>query len=143
LTVLIAFFTSNLGLSYTLKKIYYGDTNPVVNLPAIPYHNNTLDHCNVTRIDINLNRQDTSRDSGLWWSWGKSEAIVSLRFNLSKMMLIKEKATANCFVHNELPHRPVIEVQTTYQIREAGNFDAFVRMDNQSAASLWWGAQLM
>ncbi|KAF8850759.1 hypothetical protein BDZ45DRAFT_184966 [Acephala macrosclerotiorum] len=123
------FFTTNLGLSYSFNRVYQtAPDGTTKDYPAVPYLNNTLENCSVSQIYSNMQRKDRSTASGAWWSWGRTTStatVLCTLYGASKPMTGEFKTT---FITN--PTGPDFS-------------DIYVRLDNQTAASQWWGAQLL
>lgn len=74
------YFTTNLGLIYTLTKVSQGQANgPMRPLPAVSYWNTTLHDCTVDLIDIQMERKEysaTNLYASNFWTWDTSYASV-------------------------------------------------------------------
>ena len=80
LTVGSRYFTTNLGLTYTLDGLWREGSDGIENrvLPATSYQNTQLDNCEVRQILIDFMRRDETQFPHNWWSWGLTTASVSL-----------------------------------------------------------------
>lgn len=121
------FFTSNLGLQYEVKSITssMNETQKPTSLPSVPYLNNTLENCFLTKAALNLHKSDTAARATWWLSWKTSYTV----------------ATASCLIVTDLG-----TVNLTLGVQYAGENDYvydYVIDDNYTThASTWWGTRL-
>ena len=78
LTTGSTYFTSNLGFTYTVDKLWLEDTSGAQNriLPATGYQNVLLENCEVLLIQVDFIRKDQTMSSSNWWSWSSTTASV-------------------------------------------------------------------
>lgn len=122
------FFTSHLGLTYTLKSIWTGSSadNVTTNFPALAYLNNPLEDCHVDLVDVEMRR--SSRDNGApapWWVWEASYADATAHCTI---------ATDTGFVNASFTVH-YTDLQRTY--------DYVLETDYVKSASIWWGTRLV
>jgi hypothetical protein len=127
------YFTSNLGLIYTVDKISQTREGATLPVPAISYFNTTLENCTVNNVDMFFQRRecsDQNNDGRDFWTWDSSSA----------------SGTATCDVIADTEVYSVRFVATLPTIREADNnalLQNFVQLNNQSQPSVCWGANLV
>lgn len=80
LTTGSTYFTSNLGFTYTLDKIWVEGSSGIQNgiRPAAAYKNAVLEDCDVRLIEIDFLRSDQTWVHDNFWTWGATTAQVSL-----------------------------------------------------------------
>ncbi|KAK5136246.1 hypothetical protein LTR08_003853 [Meristemomyces frigidus] len=124
------YFTSNLGLTYSLSKmwredIHSGDDEVV---PAAAYKNAPLYGCEVALIHVELSRLDFTRFPGNSWSWGATTA----------------DATATCTIYTE---SGPLKADLVVQLPIAKDYDQilsrFLSLQKYIRTSMWCGAQLL
>lgn len=124
------FITTNLGLQYTVSRIFIPGKTPPQQRASVSYHNNILEKCDVTRISIELKKSDAS-----------IPRRNQTRFRRYSWMESGASAFAQCIIRNsegsftlefEVKYAPVIYSH------------AFIARDNlESYPALWWGARLL
>lgn len=120
------FMTTNSGFYYTLNSVIYHSETPDQQRSSLPYLNNTLKNCQVTTIDIILNKADNSSPGNhYWWSWMESSA----------------DATAQCDVANAEGDFTII-FSANYATL-ATLYDYVVIDNSTTRASVWWGTRLL
>jgi hypothetical protein len=72
------FFTSKLGLTYTIDRLRHANSIDKEDriLSATAYQNTVLRDCEVRGINIDFMRRDYTRWPQNWWSWGLTSASV-------------------------------------------------------------------
>lgn len=122
------FFTTNLGLSYTLTSVsqYNIQTNETTRFPSLQYLNQTLQDCQIDEVDLYMRKSDqTENGKGRWWSWDDSSAA----------------ATAHCTIDTSIG--PVNVTFSTSYKSDPKKFLYTIQNNYTSAASLWWGTRLL
>jgi hypothetical protein len=78
LTTGSTYFTSNLGFSYALDKLWREDSSGMQSriLPATAYQNALLEDCEVRMIEIDFLRKDQTMVANNWWTWSSTTASV-------------------------------------------------------------------
>jgi hypothetical protein len=116
------FFTSNLGLTYTLTGVRNHNTT----FPALVYMNNPLEDCYVDFVDVEMRRSSRSdRIPTFWWVFGASYATASVHCTI---------ATDAGFV-NATFTVPYTDLGRTYTY--------VLEADPAKSASIWWGTRLV
>ena len=126
------YFTSNLGLRYTLEQINKVQPNGSAGdiIPAVSYLNNLLTDCVIGEVDVIMRRLDSSTASHGWESWADSYAY----------------ATARCTIPtNGFSAYLNFTVQLPKMIYSGNGklLNAFIDLDAIKQPSMWWGAQLI
>jgi hypothetical protein len=126
------FFTNQSGLTYTLLAVNDTLDGPIGTLiPALPYYNNlTLQNCNVSVIQIDLDHLDRTPNQVIAADWGMQ--IYTRIFCI------------------------VADTHGTYELSFRGSYDfltddyslltgsqQFVAIDPTSRAAFWWGESLL
>ena len=123
-----SFFTTNLGLSYTLKSVtqYDPKANETIHLPSLPYLNQTLQDCEIDSVILYTKKSDVSENgNGAWWSWGDSTG----------------GATAHCTISTAVG--PVDATFSTTYDTSAKQFDYVIQNSYKNTSSMWWGTRLL
>ena len=128
------YFTSNLGLTYTLKQISQVDSNGTLTImPAVSYLNANLTDCVIGSIDMQMGRKDSAPISDTWITWADSAASATVRCTVPT-------ESSNVYLNLTVQLPKIIDSATD------NLFKAFVKVDRSSPGnrtSLWWAAQLM
>ncbi|KAF4342813.1 hypothetical protein FBEOM_3221 [Fusarium beomiforme] len=122
------FFTTNLGFQYSVKGINLlnDDSEVQKTYPSIPYINNTLEDCYLSRIDINLRKSDARASSSWWLSW-----ITTFT-----------EATVSCNVMTS-EGRVNLTLGVEYKGQSDHLYDYVIEDDYKTRASTWWGTRLL
>jgi hypothetical protein len=123
------FITTNRGLQYTVRKIFYHPPGSKVEeqQPSILYHNNVLTNCDVDIISLTMKKIDTAKPDPeyRWWSWMDSSA----------------EAVASCTVVND---DGLFTLEFLVEYDTPDNDYTYMALNNATThASFWWGSRLM
>lgn len=122
------FFTTNLGLHYTLTGVSQYDpaSGQTIPLPSLRYLNHTLEDCYIDQVILHMEKDDESYNGlGYWWSWDDSSA----------------NAYAHCRVESTLG--PVNASFSTSYKPGPKDYSYAITNNYTSAASMWWGTRLL
>lgn len=123
-----SFFSTNLGLQYTLTSVsqYDTDSGHTIPLPSLRYLNHTLQDCHITQVILHMEKDDESYNGlGYWWSWDDSSA----------------NAYATCTVETSLG--PVNASFSTSYKPGPKDYSYAISTNYTTAASMWWGTRLL
>lgn len=122
------FFTTNLGLSYTLDSVtqYNKATNQTVHLPSLPYLNQTLEDCQIDQVVLYMRKNDQSENGhSAWWSWGDSTGAATAHCTVSTAVGLVNASFAATYSSSPKQYSYVIQDNYTEQ------------------SSMWWGTRLL
>lgn len=121
-----SFFTSNLGLRYTVKTITDADRR---SRSTMSYKNNVLTDCVPTVIELRLRKVDTAvPPAAPWWmSWVDSTMT----------------ATVDCTVVTDDDGGPLTVTLVTADTGHGDHSYDYVVDDDKTRGSFWWGTRLL
>ena len=126
-------FTTNLGLIYTVDKIWQEQSSFIQPFPAISYLNTSLVNCTVDQIDVQMHRREHSDRNdipGNFWTWDSSWAEAGAVCNI-----IADSGVYFVSVNVTLP--PIREADNNALLR------TFVQLNKSQQPVIYLGAQLL
>ncbi|KAF2664058.1 hypothetical protein BT63DRAFT_418197 [Microthyrium microscopicum] len=118
------FMTTNLGLHYTVTEIRHKVSGMEVHPSQVSYTNNTLQNCEVDKIDTRLQKADRSPPGGYFWSWQTSAPSV----------------WASCDVENE---EGVFRIFFKTGSIDLSSYSYVADYNHTTHASTWWGTRIL
>jgi hypothetical protein len=112
LTTGATYFTSNLGFTYTLDKLWREGSSGIQHriLPAVAYQNALLEDCQVMTVEIEFIRRDQTMIKTNWWTWGTTTASVRLllgsAWSVASAFLQEGEVDARTMLVNECEYQP-------------------------------------
>ncbi|USW51571.1 hypothetical protein Slin15195_G048900 [Septoria linicola] len=117
------FFTNSTGLKYEILKVSRQGSTDI--LPALTYSNNVLDHCMVTKVELEPSSQDRTANQ---WSVSAFGIIV--------------RTYATCNISSS--YGPItFDILNSYDLVPETATVNFVSQNKSARASLWWGESLL
>ncbi|KAF2104861.1 hypothetical protein NA57DRAFT_51657 [Rhizodiscina lignyota] len=131
-------FTNQTALTYTIAAVWLPDHAPSGGgtvLPSLEYHNNVLENCSVTAVEIDLSAMDRNANQFGYAEWG---AVVR---SFITCAVQGRNRTAMLNLTQEYDYIP-----TTIgfpPLNDSFLGTNFLDRDKQSKACLWWGESLL
>ncbi|KAK7920105.1 hypothetical protein PG985_008127 [Apiospora marii] len=127
-------YTQNHAIAYTLKSVWREkDDGTRVDLGSLVYHNNTLERCNVTEVNVDvLGRYTQSpRNTGTTGATVLAHALVSCTVDIDTSLT--ESALGPTYV----------EMRGTYEAAVYPNIKTFLSRNKTRSPSLYWGESIL
>ncbi|KAK8112527.1 hypothetical protein PG984_013053 [Apiospora sp. TS-2023a] len=130
------FFTNQTALTYTLTGVWQegaGDNGPTVS-PSLTYHQNPLQNCSVSTIQIDIESQDRAANQLSFTEWGaKVRTYTTCRISTVRGTVFFNLTQDYDYVPD------TVSFAQDWPFLGSG----FLSRDRKARASLWWGESLM